>query len=320
MKKIVLLLLLCLCFIITGCSQNGGMMLIKKPNGTLIERYFVPFPQDEIIRLTGNNILAQQKVSELLSNVKSECDSQIFDTLINNFKQALIYDTTLSQEEKEYLFAGVEYSSNIPSENFYILGSITDISYEITFKDSDCYNYFKKSNNFINEEKVIEISSNIFTTTTKVIKDPLFDNIFQNTITIGQNFVTQVENQMINVYGNYTWQELKEALNFDECASKFTFTYVVPSARFHSNASEITQSGGYYYHTWNIPKDNLDENGNSVVKMEYWTISANRWVWYAVTLFGAFVVALLVYSIGKLKEENKNKKEKDKKNIFIVKK
>ena len=178
------------------------------------------------------------------------------------------------------------------------------IRYLFNFANTTCYLEFKEANNYIKEDKEIIETNYFFTTVTKTVKDPIFDKISNGAITIGKNCLYQVEKHMVNVFGDERCKEIKYYTQYDKYAAKFNYTYIVPTSRLHSNANSITRnSDGYYFHTWEVNTNNLDENGNSVIKIEYWTVQANRAVWYVLTILIVGIVICSVYLKAKRNEK-----------------
>ena len=301
MKKIFLILLLCVCFIFTGCSSLGGVELKQNADGSVNEAYYVPFPKNEIIQKFQSYGYSANKVISILSNVKDEYDNY-FSALILEYEQNVDGEEDYTTKEKEKLKQGVSFESNLSDEN--ILSGVKDyIVYQLNFKDSVCYKLFKKLTPELNEERVVTNENNFFTITNIVTKDPLLDRIVESSLTLGKQLINKIEDRMEREIGPLRWNNLKTALNFDECAQNFEYTYIVPTARLHSNANKIEESDGYYYHTWEIPFNNLDENGDSVVKIQYWTTTAKRWVWYVFSVAGATLLVSAVMIYGKIKSK-----------------
>lgn len=318
MKKIILILLVCFCFMFAGCSSYAGMTLVVNSNGEISEKYFIPFPRETIISLTGDNLLAQQKMQTLISNIQNDINNEVFSPLLSRYRQRINASTKYSDEKKNELISGVSVKNNFPSANVIIVGDITSIEYQIDFASSECYNAFKDTTELIKENKQVQEIVSLFTTTTKVTKDPLFDKIVEDTTTIGNNMINIAQQEMIDIYGEYVWNELKQALSFDEYSQFFTFTYVVPTSRLHSNADKVTERNGYYQHQWKVPANNLDENGESVIKFEYWQITPNRWVWYVVSLAGAVAVVLGTFMVYKSRQKLENQNAKKQEQSFKV--
>ena len=116
---------------------------------------------------------------------------------------------------------------------------------------------------------------------------------------------------MISVFGEDKWDMIRYYTQYDIYSSKFNYTYVVPTSRLHSNANSITKkSNGYYYHTWQINANNIDEQNNSIIQIEYWTVTANKAVWYVITLLISGIVISCVYLKARKQEQQKAKEFK----------
>ncbi len=306
MKKIFLLLILCVCFIFSGCSNLGGVELMQNADGSVVESYYVPFPKAEILNWAQENYInPPEKISTILRHVKNDYD-EYFSDLISEYKQNVDENNNYTQSEKEELKNGISFESNLLDDN--ILRGIDDyIVYQLNFSNSSCYKSFKNLTPELSENKVVINENNILTKTNRIQKDPLLDKMVESSLTLGKQLINKIEERMKNEIGTIRWNNLRNTLNFAECSNNFEYTYVVPTARLKSNADSIEKNDGYYYHTWKIPFDNLDENGDSIVKIEYWTTTANRWIWYVFSLTGAMVVICIVAIYGKIKNQKANK-------------
>ncbi len=302
MKKILALVIICFCFILTGCG-NSGAGLVQNSDGTVVEFYYVPFPQEELTK----NFVSQQKIYSILQDIKIEMDSEIFEKLINDFQKQVEKDNRYTLEEKKNMVKGVTYSSNLPNAGNFFIDDITSIRYQINFPNAEAYTLFKTANKEISEEKTVQVINNFLTKTQVVKKDPLINTMFENTLTVGQFFLGKT-NEIMQKHLGAGWDALKNDLNFEENAAKFSYTYVVPTKRVHSNANSITKDqDGYYYHTWEINLKDVNKDGKLNVQIEYWTTTANKWVWYAGALIGAGIVCLAVYLVAKRKEKREIK-------------
>ena len=282
-----------------GCNY-AEVGLVQNSDGTIIEYYYIPFPERE---LEQNGVSLQTTRTRILSSIKAECD-EIFTDFINDYQSRVSNSQKYTIEEKTILIEGVTFTSTLPQGYTNLLNYYSGIRYEVHFKNSICYQEFKNANDIIKEEKIVETTSNLFTTTTKIVKDPIFDKIASDSIALGQKCVNAANRIMEECLGAALWGRLKSDLNYAEYASKFTYTYIVPTARVHTNADSVQKSTeGYYYHTWEINVDNIGENGESIVQIQYWTVSANRWVWYLTALIIASGITVAAILIGRHKEK-----------------
>ncbi len=304
MKKTILILLACICFVLAGCS-TGEVGLVQNSDGSVLEYYYVPFPEQELM---AQGISLDTTRNEILPSVKQELD-EMFSGYLSVYRQQVTNNEEYTQEEKDYLINGVTIKSNLPSDFLLVANYYTGIRYEINCVDSTCYNAFKNINESLKEERITETTSNLFTTTTKVTKDPIFDKLVSEALTIGKACVNRADEIMAQKLGDEQWSSIKADLNYSTYANKFAYTYVVPTARVHSNATTVQKGeDGYYYHTWEINIDNLDEEGNSIVNIQYWTVTANKAVWYVLAVIVAATIITTVIIVAKKQEKRQKEK------------
>ena len=305
MKKILLVLLLCMCFVLTGCTSLGGVGLKQCSDGTVVEYFFIPFNATEMVAYAN---IKESEILEMRANIRTDCDN-LMTEYINSYKSRIDASEDYTEEQKEILKNGVLFDSNFNKKDQYLYGfeSSNYIIYEIYFANKLCYFEFKGANPELEEPKETIIESNFFTTTTKIVKDPIFDNTVVSTITLGTYFTKACEQQIINVVGQLRWNYAKQILNFTLCSELYAYCYVVPTARLHSNADEVVLLDGYYYHIWQVPANNLTLPDGERVLFEYWTTTANKHIWYILALIisGAIIAGVIIYSKYKEKKEIK---------------
>lgn len=304
MKKILLVLLLCVCFIFTGCTSLGGVGLKQNSDGTIVEYFFIPFNSQEMVTYTD---ITTAEILQIRTNIRVACDN-LMKSYIDEYKARIDASEDYTDEQKEILKEhGVLFDSNFNNKTEYLHGfeSSNYIIYELFFANKLCYLEFKGANPELQEQKETVTESNFFTTTTKTIKDPIFDNTVISTITLGKYFTEACKEQMINVIGQARWNINKQILKFDECSELYAYCYVVPTARLHSNADEVVCLEGYYYHIWQVPANNLSLPDGERVVFEYWTTIANKHVWYILALIiaGAIIAGTIIYAKQKEKKE-----------------
>jgi len=302
-KKICLLLLALACFIFTGCSKYPAIGLINNADGTVVEYYYIPFPEAEI--KNALLITERNKVNTAKINIKTECD-KIIQYYIDLYQSNIEKSDKFTLAEKKDLVEGVTFESNLSEMTNY---ELEYIKYSINFASSTCYNIFKNINKEIKEERQVITEKSFFTTTTKVIKDPLFDKITSESITLGKSCVNMANTIMQNSLGMLNWTLVKNSIpNYSAAINTFNYIYVVPTSRIHTNADEVLMQDNYYFHIWKININNLDENNNSIVQIQYWTTSANRVVWYLLALGASAIVIAGIFIAGHYKEKSKNEK------------
>lgn len=321
-KGLIIALLLCVCFLFAGCNSVGTVGLIQNANGTITEFYIIPYMESEMIA-SGLTVDESTKIKAL---AKEKLDST-FETYINDYKTRIDENSDYSESEKEYLKNGITISNsfiNKTEQNFTIGldGSITPndyityIRYELYFKNSVCYTEFKNANEAIKEDKQVITQSNLFTTTTKVVKDPVFDKIQNETLTLSNYIVGYIKSLIINVMAgdNPTdekraesiarWDTISLNTNFETANDYFNYYYIVPTARIKSNAKQVTYQDGYYYHMWQLQSDNSTLPENEQIHFEYWSTSANKVTWYITATLGAVAIILVTYFISRKKEQD----------------
>lgn len=320
-KGLLLALLLCVCFLFAGCNSVGTVGLIQNANGTITEFYIIPYMESELIA-NGLTIAESTKIKAL---AKENLDST-FETYINEYKARIDANTSYSESEKESLKNGITINNSFinKTEQNYTIGLdgsitpndyITYIRYELYFANSTCYTEFKNSNEAIKEDKEVVIQSNLFTTTTKVVKDPVFDKIQSETLTLSNYIVGYIKSMIINVMAgdNPTAEKRAEAIarwntisintSFNYVSDYFNYYYIVPTARIKSNAKQVTYQDGYYYHMWQLKSDNSILPEDEQIHFEYWSTSANKVTWYIIATLGAVAIMLPIYFISRKKEK-----------------
>lgn len=320
-KSLLLILLLTVCLLFSGCNKVGTVGFAQNSDGTITEFYVIPYAEQEMI----NYGLTEEESKEIKKQAQQQLDN-IFASYISNYAERIDANENYTDSQKKKLKEGITISNsfiNKTEQNFTLnLGDgtatpndyITYIRYELYFNDSTCYREFKNANDEINEEKTIVEENHFFTTTTKVIKDPIFDKIKDETITLSNYIVGAIKGIILNVMAGENptaetleatrnrWSIISNGINFDEASNYFSYCYIVPSARIKSNAQQVVYQDGYYWHIWQIKSDNSSENGDNI-SFEYWTVTANKYVWYIFAVLGATIVMLIVYLKSKKQEK-----------------
>jgi len=301
MKKICIILLICVCFLITGCSSIGEVGLIQNPEGSVIEYYHIPFPETKLLNAGINK-------TELLL-IKNNINiyaKEVLQSYYNNFKKYVENDERLTQEQKIFITYGVKIYSSLDENRIEEiwwgdLEVVDSLQFQIYYVNTDCYLYFKNANELIKENKETITTSNFFTTTVKTVKDPVFDKVVEESVTLGKRLVEIGQNQFTKVIGNLRWQAVKLQLNFDTYANMFNYCYYSPTPRLHSNAHTVQKiSNGFYAHVWTIDANNA--SSENPIKIEYWLVSANKVNWYITALIVSVVIIGSVIIISKKKK------------------
>jgi len=89
--------------------------------------------------------------------------------------------------------------------------------------------------------------------------------------------------------------------------NELLYTYKTDLRRQHSDADYITKQDGYYYHTWVVDPNNLDEP-----IMLYYNI-ANSENWIIVSLLATLGLTIVLSGVGLgiyfIKKRNKNEEQ-----------
>lgn len=315
MKKFLVAVLILTCFIFAGCSSVGTVGLIQSSDGSVIEFYRIPYAETELL----NAGITEVENENIKKTAKQKLD-EYFLSLIQSYKEKIDANETYTDEQKQDLKKGVRFISNINNSQSENPEKLEYIQYEVYFDNSTCYLQFKDANELLKEPKEVVVEKTLFTTTTKVVKHPVFDNIVQESVTLGNHVVETIENVVIDVLSGVNatptqrtiaenrWNYIKILLNYNTTANSFSYCYVVPSARFHSNANKVIAQNGYYYHFWDVDSNNTNLSENKKVHIEYWTTTANKPIWYAVAVLGGIITIAITYVVYK---KNKRKEEKD---------
>ncbi|MBE7082509.1 MAG: hypothetical protein E7378_02370 [Clostridiales bacterium] len=309
MKKALVIILIFCCFVFAGCSQSGTVGMINYSDGSIREYYYIPYAEKEM--LNAGLTVAE---SEAIKNRIEQQGSIIFNNYINDYKLRISKSEKYTNEQKLQLMQCVKLET--PSSLEIQIGggmAISTVSYfefDLLFANQTAYLEFKEANADIKEQKTVQEIKTLFTTTTKVVKDPIFDKIVDQTVTLGQNCVKMFQDVMTAVVGEARWQNIKEAIGYDDAAQKFDYCYVVPSARIHTNAPQQFSKDGYYYHVWQVDANN--NQAEAPMQFQVWTTTANKWAWYVLALIVSGAIIATIYFVGRKKERTQNQNTQDK--------
>jgi len=253
MKKICLLILICFCFVITGCSASCETGFIKSPSGSIIEFYQMPFEESKLLSAGVTGFEITRIKNNINNSIKEELNNyyQTFKTYVEN-------DSSLTKKEKTFITYGVIIQSSMDQKKvediwFGDLNKVDCLEYQIYYINSTCYSYFKKANQ-LNEHQKNLTTKKFFTTTVKVTKD------FNESVNLSKKIITICENEFARgLIPPNNWNLIKPQINFDSITSNVTYSYLSPTKRLHSNANIIEKiDEGYYKHTWVINTNNAE--------------------------------------------------------------
>lgn len=296
-NKVLVVIMACFVFLLAGCSEGAGVTLIQNSDGTVTQTYYSPFPAEKIITLLGNNISARVSVENALNKVAKYCNDEVFKPWIDNYKLAIENSEKLTDEEKEILKNGVKISNNLYDKNGSIQLNIEEVVYYVDFDDAKTYQYFMSANG-ISEKRTVVKENSLFLTKTITTKIPFFENKSETDISIGKKIIKDIDRECSKSFGYSRWESLKAELGYENFENTLDYTYAVPTGRLHSDAKTVTKYQGYYFHTWSIPLDQEED-----IKLQYWTITANRWIWYTLAFAGGLTVIIATLIVSKKKDK-----------------
>lgn len=294
MKKLFALLFCGLCVLtLSGCRSSSLATINSSSNlnmQVVVGKSFV-----------CQNFSFPTYAKALLKNEKSQAD---VDQYISELETS-IYTNVYS---KMYLSYYVTYASN-PDENFSIrskqvtfnepkYNSQTDkIEFSFNFNSYSAWNYYHPSSAEGDDENE---NTNLFLNiSSSQAEFPFSQSVGSETV--GENYAKLVDSALLN---NFSQSDISD---FDEMT--FSYDYVTPHKRLHSNADEKVENGGYYHHIWTLSRSNLGNEKTIEVKM----VSAVRGWWYLVVLssvVGATLIGcLIIFVTNKTRKKNVNKKE-----------
>ena len=273
MKKAILIIMVMFVTLLTGCGSVDYQLVING-NGTITERLYLPVNEQFFLSSGATSTQFINIRKEIMEFCKTECDSQLL-TYFQNVDE----DNEVENKDAYKNGVGIKYYYN--SEYFVI---------EYNFISSEIRNYFynideEKNKDNTKQENGFLINKTIITTKTKFA-----------TTSGGELLVKYYTDEFYNIIlknAPLVYSKIPEA--------QYTYSYVTPQKQLHSDAQSVEYQDGFYIHTWNISGDDLDKTIN------FYTISANTPVWYALILSITFVscgIMFLVYFIKNKKNKN----------------
>ena len=129
--------------------------------------------------------------------------------------------------------------------------------------------------------------------------------LLYNKITYKGHLGYYVQNSLYNTLKNSVYLH-KYSFIFNETDVNLTYSYLVGSSRYKSNADKVFYVGdGLHSHTWNVDLNNMD-------KEIYFTLTlANRWIWYLTAIAISLIICIIISLIYLIKHF-KSKKNKEK--------
>lgn len=273
MKKISLLLVVfCAFCLLSGCGSVDYQLIINA-NGVITERLYLPLSQNFFLEEGATNEQFTNLRVAIVNIARDECNAKIAE-----FENRVDADDEI--ENKEVLKSSFQAKCYLGEDSVLI---------DFSFLNSNVRNYFYGIENSSNNTKT---ENGFFTTKTTTTSKTRFA-----TATNGQSvvefytekFKTLVLDIMPNVY-----DKLPEAT--------YTYTYVTPQSRLHSDADSVERQNGYYLHVWNISADELDKT------VTLYVVNARTEIWYALILGISLLSCGIMFLIYFIKNKKINKK------------
>lgn len=274
----LVLLLLVIALSFCGCAQVRAIT-ISNDDGTVEELVTISLDTEAVVS-------AGYSVSELKIDIetKAKAQAQLMKDVLNQKVINDLFNVGTDLESANVLNSykdGISIVSNNWKENDYVIG--------IRFKNIDVYKYYygikENSKPEMKEEEHFFYNKVYYYASTMYVKHhELYDSVNAYYSTKYPNLITSESNELL-------------------------YTYKTDLRRQHSDADYITKQDGYYYHTWVVDPNNLDEP----IMLYYNIANAGNWIIVSicVTLGVAVVLTIVgvIINLIKKKPEIEIKKE-----------
>lgn len=176
----------------------------------------------------------------------------------------------------------------------------TGITYEFKFKNALAYYYFNtdyKYNELIEELKKddAKIVHNFLTTDKIYTNKTIFSvNVEYATTMSFAEYLNSISKDILKqkLNDSTTLTDEQKTTIYNEVPPKdFLYRYGTSSRRLHSDADQIRNINGMYYHEWNMSIDNADR------EISTWNTYANAKVWYGLALIITIVLVVVLMLI-----------------------
>lgn len=252
----------CMLLIIVAFCGCGQVKAVIRENldGT-IDEYVYVYLDEEQMKIDG---MSESEILILKQDIKTK-SSQICDNYIAMFNAKI--ETAKESATPETIETLNEFKSGLKKVQTDWVGS--SILVGLTYENIDVYKFFynitSSSSNEPNVEEHFFYNKYIYESKTLFYKHSgLYDEMVVH----------------FSTYAN---------LNLE--GGDLIYTYVSSSKREHSNADEIKEIDGLYYHSWNVEDKNQD------VVFYYNVANPEAWIITALLITGVVAVVLLTVAI-----------------------
>ena len=280
MKKIACFcLILVSLFLFCGCASS--QIVVKENVDGSVELYFISDLKTN--SLVANSVISEEealnlksalevKTTEFLAKIKSEYKYNIS----NAYKQGKI-----TLDEKNTLFNQMKIYSGWSEESYAV---------KLTFATSMAYSVFT---NFGGN---VTVTSNKYEKFWVTQYSQKFTNPYgvKRSLFSGQSAFEYIKSEIDSyLSANFTPEQIEKFPKFE-----MTYSYVTTNTRLHSDADEVYSTYSGTVHAWHLTEENFDK------QIEFYTVSANRTVWYLLSLDLVFMF-LAIYLVAIYFKKNK---------------
>lgn len=286
MKKIVLAICLFLSvFLFCGCS-TAEVLLKENADGSLDIYYVVDLKTETLV---ADGTITNEDVVKMKSAVETE-SAELIAKSKSEFRFALtksFADGKITEAEKTSIFNELE-----------VYTGWTDGVYAVryNFKTQKAYmiysNYGKDVETFTSSEK------SFFTT--KYSEKSLNPFGRKRDIFGGKSAFEYFKGKMENyLTANFSDEQIAKFPKFT-----ITYSYLSLNSRLHSDADQVVKTTSGTVHSWVIDEE------NSGKLIEFYTLSANRVVWYILALTICFTFTAIYLIVIYFKKDKKVEEER----------
>lgn len=299
--KRVLVVIICLCmFLLCGCTVPTQYTLEQKENGEVTQTIYVPFSVDEFVNANNAYGIDGETANKIGWDVKEKIDTEFVNRYLN-FQTKLASDDGLTDDDKNLLKSFCPTQEDMLGKGLLFGNSTsTGITYEFKFKNAIAYYYFNtdyKYDELIQELKKddAKIVHNFLTTDKIYTNKTIFSvNVEYATTMSFAKYLNTISRDILKKElkdNTILTDEQKEKIYNEIPPKDFLYRYGTSSRRLHSDADQIRNINGIYYHEWNMSIDNADR------EISTWNTYANAKVWYALALIITIVLVVVLMLI-----------------------
>lgn len=299
--KRVLVVIICLCmFLLCGCTVPTQYTLEQKENGEVTQTIYVPFSVDEFVNANNAYGIDGETANKIGWDVKEKIDTEFVNRYLN-FQTKLASDDGLTDSDKNLIVSYCPTQEDLLGKGLLFGNSTsTGITYEFKFKNAIAYYYFNtdyKYDELIQELKKddAKIVHNFLTTDKIYTNKTIFSvNVEYATTMSFAKYLNTISRDILKKElkdNTILTDEQKEKIYNEIPPKDFLYRYGTSSRRLHSDADQIRNINGMYYHEWNMSIDNADR------EISTWNTYANAKVWYGLALIITIVLVVVLMLI-----------------------